>query len=59
MISDHGLRSLSETGLPGIAHTAGSDRHFSIYWLSGFGLISDGMVGIYISLGVWANALEC
>ena len=37
--------SLSETGLPGIAHTTGSDHHFSTYWLSGFGLISDWMVG--------------
>ena len=27
------------------AHTAGSDRRFSTNWLSGFGLISDGMVG--------------
>ena len=39
------LRSLSETALPGIAHTAGSDHRFSIYWLSGVGLISDWMVG--------------
>ena len=37
--------SVLETGLPGIAHTAGSDRRFSTYWLSGFGLISDWMVG--------------
>ena len=51
--------SLSETGLPGIAHTAGSDRRFSTHWLSGFGLISDGWLGLYISLGDWANALEC
>ena len=36
---------VSETGLPGIAHTAGSDRRFSTYWLSGFGLISDGWLG--------------
>ena len=44
MISDRAW-SLSETGLPGIAHTTGSDRRFSTYWLSGFGLISDGVVG--------------
>ena len=37
--------SVLETGLPDIAHTAGSDHRFSTYWLSGFGLISDGMVG--------------
>ena len=38
-----------KTGLPGIAHTAGGDHRFSTYWLSGFGLISDGWLGLYIS----------
>ena len=50
------LVSVLETGLPGIAQTAGSDHHFSAvririnFWR---------MVGLYISFGDWANALEC
>ena len=44
------IMSLSETGLPVIAHTAGSDRRFLTYWLSGFGLISGGMIGLYYLL---------
>ena len=43
--------SPSESGLPGITDTPGNDRRFSTYWLSGFELISDGMVGLYISFG--------
>ena len=38
------LVSVLETGLPGIAQTAGSDHHF-LDLLSGFGLISDGWLG--------------
>ena len=37
----------------------GYDRRFSTYWLSGFGLISDGWLGSISRLGDWANALEC
>ena len=43
--------SVLETGLPGIAHTAGSDRRFSTNWLSEFGLISDGWLGSLSPLG--------
>ena len=53
------LVSVLETGLPGIAHTAGSDHRFSTYWLSEFWLISDGWLGSISPLGDWANALEC
>ena len=38
------LVSVLETGLPGIAQTAGSDHHFSICCPK-FGLISDGWLG--------------
>ena len=46
------LVSVLETGLPGIAQTAGSDRRFSTYWLSEFGLISDGWLGSISPLGI-------
>ena len=35
------------------------ERPSLLYLLSGFGLISDGWLGLYISFGDWANALEC
>ena len=43
--SDYGLCPRLVCPVLHNAPTAGSDRRFSTYWLSGFGLISDWMVG--------------
>ena len=47
-----------ETGLPGIAQTAGSDHRFSICCPNSDKFLTDGC-GLYNSFGDWANALEC
>ena len=47
---DRWSRPPSENGLPGISVPPGATI-FASYWLSGFGLISDGMVGLFIYFG--------